>query len=130
MGDAFRRLRQAVGLRVIDHLQPVLEYAEVIIGFLQQLFFIRINQPILAEFYQCIASGTATQHRLAPAPDELVDLGKKFNLADTALTEFDIMSGQLDIFIQAAVHLAFNGVDVDDGSEIEVTPPHERGEAF
>src|SRR5688572_9989130 len=65
-----------------------------------------------------------------PAPDQLMDLHKEFDLTNAASADLDIMSRHANIATVAPIHLPLDGMDVVDRREIQMPPPHERRDGF
>ena len=75
---------------------------------------------------ECLARGPHAERRIPPAPDELLGLREKFDLANAAAPELDVVPGDGDLAAAAVgVDLALDGADVLDRGEVEVTAPDE-----
>ncbi|CAM5204190.1 hypothetical protein CDEF62S_04319 [Castellaniella defragrans] len=87
------RVRQQVRLLVFPVLQPVFEAAQEDVGGFQAVG-LRLAQDagaaLLVQGGQQIA---LLQRRLAPAPDELVELHHEFDFADAAFAQLDVVTG-------------------------------------
>ena len=93
LGDIIERSRtwrQAVGLQIGNHLQAVLNRAQPVIAFAQQVGIVSTDQPGLRQRIQTGAGAAQPHRRMAAAVDQLVDLGKEFDLADAAAALLDI----------------------------------------
>ena len=92
--DIVERVRlggQAVGLAVVDHLQPVLDRAQQAIGLAQAPP--RPPAPIrpaLRQRRKRVERRRRAQLGLAAAMDELVDLGEELDLADAAAAALEV----------------------------------------
>ena len=118
---------QRVGLQVIDHLQAVLEAAQEAV-ILDQFFRRRsIDAASRCETAKRRACGSNLQLPYPTAPDQLLGLGEKFDLADAAATGFDIVAGDRDSAATLMrIDLALDRMDVLDRRKIEVFPPDKR----
>ena len=121
--------RQRVGLLVGDHLQPVLDRAQKPVSSCELVARRRVD-PVAGgqrvERRQCFAQ---PQLRVSPASDELLGLHKKFDLADAAAADLDIVSFDRDLAMAAeGMDLLLHGVDVGHRSEVEIFAPDERRE--
>ena len=115
---------KAVGLPVVDHLQAVLDAAQIPVGLDQ---FPRLADADMArrgERLQRRFGASRAQRRVAPAPYELLGLGEELDLADAAAAEFDVVARAPGL--ASAPDLALDGLDIADRGEIEVFAPHER----
>src|SRR5215813_4021194 len=111
-------------LRIIDHLQAMLETAEEPIVIDQLSAGRRINPAGRAEATQRFAGRTGPQFAQAPAPDQLLGLREEFDFADTAATGLDVVALNSDSPTPAiGVDLALDRMDVLDRSKIEVFSP-------
>ncbi len=124
--DAGAVRRQGVGLRVVDHLQPVLEAAQEAIIVGQRRRRRPIDAAELGKAAQRLAGRPDAQFRRPPAPDQLLGLGEELDLADAAAAELDVVAFDRDPAAAAMrVDLALDRVDVRDRREIEVLAPDE-----
>ena len=111
-------------LRVIDHLQAVLETAEEPIVIDQLSGGRGINPAGRGEAAQRLASRTGPQFAQPPAPDQLLGLREEFDFADTAATGLDVVALDSDSPTAAiGVDLALDRVDVLNRSKIEIFSP-------
>ena len=116
-----------MGLLVVDHLQPVFETAEVLVGG-GELVRGGLRQPVRLGQSTDRAAGLAqAQARVAPAGYELLRLREEFDLANAASAELDVVPGDRDLAVPTmGVYLALDRVNIGNGGEIEVLAPHER----
>src|SRR5260370_14733879 len=118
--------RECMGLRVVDHLQTVLEAAQKAVIVDQFSRGRRIDAAGTRETAQCLASRPNLQLADPAAPDQLLGLGEEFDLPDTAPTGFDIVAFDGDSAAAAMrINLALDRVDVLDRCEVEVFTPDE-----
>jgi hypothetical protein len=107
-----------VGLGVVEVLQAVLDAAQEVVGGGQLLLGLAGDDAALGEAVQHLEGGLDLQRGVAPAADELEDLGQELDLADAAGAELDVVGHVL------AGHFAADlGVQVAhrvDGAEVEV----------
>ncbi len=83
-------LRQAMGLVVADHLQPVLDHPQAVVAFAQQTRIAFGNDPLRRQRVERGARAAHPQRRLAPAMDQLVGLGEEFDFADPAAPALEV----------------------------------------
>src|ERR1700737_1295824 len=118
--------REGMGLRVVDHLQAVLEAAQKAVIVDQFSRGRRIDAAGTRETAQCLASRPNLQLAAPSAPDQLLGLGEEFDLPDTAPTGFDIVAFDRDSPAAAMrIDLTLDRVDVLDRREVEVLSPDE-----
>src|SRR6185437_7884516 len=129
-GDAVkaRRIaRDAVRLRVVDHLQAMLELAEKMIGLGQGRTIVAADLAGGGERRERIERAGLTQLGLSSAPDQLLRLGEKLDFADAAAAQFDVVALDRDGRAAAMrVDLPLDRVNVLDRGEIEIFAPQER----
>ena len=102
-----------MGLRVVDHLQPVLDPAQEAVVLDQRLGRRRIDAAGGGEPAQRLAGRPDPQLGHPAAPDQLLGLGEEFDLADAAAAGLDVVP--LDRDSSAAlmrVDLALDRMDV------------------
>ncbi len=69
------------------------------------------------------------QLRRPAARDQLLRLHEKFDLADAAAPELDVVALDRDLAMTAkGVDLPLHRLNVGDGGMVEIAPPDERGE--
>ena len=74
-----------------------------------------------------VARCTHPERRVAAAPDELLGLGEKLDLADAATPQLDVVAVNRDgVAAVVGVDLTLDRVDVANRREIEVLAPDER----
>ena len=120
-----RSARQAMRLRVVDHLQPVLDPAQEAVGLDQR---VGASRRRCARRRRARAAPRRSARRaargIAAAPDQLLRLGEELDLADAAAAELDVVAGDRDSAAAAMrVDLALDRVDVLDRREIEMPAP-------
>ncbi len=116
-------------LLVGDHLQPMLDAAQVEIGLAQLLGDTPLDPAALDELSHRLERLPRAQLRLPAAGDQLLRLHEELDLADAAAAELDVVPGDGDV-PEAAVgeDLPLHGVHVGDGRVVEVLAPDERGQ--
>ena len=116
-----------MGLRVVDHLEPVLEAAQETIVVDQLRRGTGIDPAGGCEAAERLAGRADTQLLQPPAPDQLLRLGEKFDLPNPPAAGLDVVPFHRDApAAPVRVDLALNRVDVLDGCKVEVFPPNER----
>ena len=116
-----------MGLRVVDHLQPVLEAAQETIIVDQLRRGRGIDPAGSREPAERLAGRADAQLLQSPAPDQLLRLGEEFDLPNPPAAGLDVVPFHRDFSAAAVrVDLALDRVDVLDGCEVEVFPPDER----
>ena len=124
--DAFLVLRHAVGLPVVDHLQPMFERAVETVGCHQLGRRAAAHVPGRHQPVERLPGAAHAQGFISPAPDELLGLGQELDLADAAAPELDVVSGDGDPAAAAmGVDLPLDRADMLDGREIEMATPDE-----
>ena len=119
--------RQCVGLLVGHHLQPMLDASEKIISGRQLVACLGVDPAAGGERVQRRHRLTAAQRNVAPAGDELLRLHEKFNLANAAAAELDVMALDRDLAVPAiGVDLLLHRVHVGDRRVVEIFAPDER----
>ena len=123
-------LGQRVGLRVVDHLQAMLDRAQRGVGGGQLVARGAVDPAEFRQRRQHVERAPAAQFRLAAAGDELLGLDEELDLADAAAAELDVVAGDRHHGVAAmVVDLALDRMDVGDGGEIEVLAPDVGGES-
>jgi hypothetical protein len=121
-----RILRQAVGLAVVDHLQPMLDRAQQRIGAAQHRRVVGRDPAGRLQRGERVERRRGAQGRLAAAMDELLDLGEEFDLADAAAAALQIEAGAEGLALRIMVaDAAADRADLADRAEIERAPPDE-----
>ena len=122
---------QGLGLLIIDHLQAVFDRAQELIG---RHHLVADFLGYLTEFgqgAQRVAGRLAAQRNLTSAPDQLLGLGKKLDLADTATAQFNVVAGDVDLAAAlVGIDLALDGMNVLNGNEIKMLAPDKRAQNF
>ena len=109
-----RVVGQAMGLRVVDHLQPVLDAAQkaVIVDQRRRRSPRRCGRPRRAR-RSASQVGRPRSSRQPPAPDQLLGLGEELDLADAAAADLDVVAVDRDSAAAAMrVDLPLDRVDV------------------
>ena len=121
--------RQRVGLLVGDHLQAMLDAAQKIVGRGQFVARGGVDPTAGGERGQRRDRAAAAQFVMAAAGDELLGLHEKFDLADAAAAELDIVALDGDLAMATiGMDLPLHLVHVGDGRVIEIFAPDERRE--
>ncbi len=105
------------------------QLAQEDIGFFQFLLHRRVGFAFFLQALQGAECGRITQVGIAPALDQLLGLAEKFDLADAAAADLDVMPLQRD-FRKAlmGVDLRLDCLDIFDGGEIHGLAPDEGRE--
>ena len=129
LGQLGRMAWHGLGLLVVDHLQAVLQLAQVEIGRRQILDHAAIHMAGRRQGVQRRKSARDPHLGLAAAPDQLLGLDEELDLADAAAPQLDVVAGHRDgAPALVGVDLALDGMDVLDGGEIQRLAPDERAE--
>ncbi len=124
MGEPGAVGRQPMRLRVIDHLKAMLDPAQKTIVGAQLVGGGAIDAAGLGEPVECRAGRRDAQFAHPAAPDQLLGLGKKFDLADAAAAGLDVVARDPDARAAAMrVDLALDRMNVLDRRKIEVFAP-------
>ena len=116
-----------VRLRVVDHLQAVLDPAQEAVGGGEFGRGLGADASGLRQRRERIASFRLAQRGKASAPDQLLRLREEFDLADAAAADLDVVSGDRDARAAAmGVDLTLDRMDVLDGGKIQMLAPQER----
>ena len=118
---------QAVSLLVLDHLQAMLDAAQIFVCCNHVRGRIIGNPSGGGQPAQCRAGFRYAQCRVAAAPDQLLGLGEEFDFADAAAAKLDIVPVDGD-FAAAAMRrdLPLDRMNIFDGGEIEMLAPNKR----
>ena len=132
LGEARQRLSlegKALRLLVGDHLQPMLDTAQIRIGGSEIVDRFPADPFVRAEDLQHVEGARAAHLRTAAAKNELLRLDEKLDLADAAASKLDIVAGHDDLLVAAhGVDLALHRVDVGDRRIVEILAPDKRRE--
>ena len=93
-GDMFQCLgigRQTMGLRILQHLQAMLNRAKEDIGLSHFESHCLADHPRLRQILKGATCGRIAQRRISAAGDQLLGLHEEFNLANTPKTKFQIV---------------------------------------
>src|SRR5712691_2664428 len=121
-------LRQQMGLLIGDHLQPVFDLPQEYVSRRKIVARASVDPTAGGERLERRERIAPAQLRRPAARDQLLRLHEKFDLADAAAAELDVVSLDRDLAMAAkGVDLAFHRLHVGDGGVVEVTPPNERG---
>ena len=124
-GNALVIAGQAMGLGVVDHLQAVFDAAQETVIAGQRRAGFDVDLPGGGEPAQRLAGRGDAQGRAAAAPDQLLRLGEKLDLADAAAPDLDIVTVNGDSTAAAiGLNLALDRMDVGDRREVEVLAPN------
>ena len=127
--EALERVRlggKRVGLLVGDHLQAVLDAAEMLVGRGQLVARFLADPALGRERIERLERLGRTQRRRAAAGDQLLGLHEKLDLADAAAAELDVVAGDGDLLVAAkGVDLPLHRMHVGDRRMVEVAPPDE-----
>ena len=116
--------RQCVGLLVGNHLQAVFDAAEKLVGGGQFVARGGVDPAADGERAKGRDRFAPTQLGVASAGDELLRLHEKFDLADAATAELDIVTLDSDLAMAAIrVDLLLHRVHVGDGRVVEIFAP-------
>ena len=127
MRQANLAVGQRMGLLVLHHLQPVFQGPQIAIVTLELFAHFGLDATFPHQGIQRALCGRLAQAGMAPAQDQLLGLGKEFDLANAAMPQLDIVAFDRDLAMTGmGVNLALDGLDVLDGGEIQIPPPDER----
>ena len=120
-------LGQAVGLLIVDHLQPVLDPPkEPVVGG-QGVGHRAVGAPGLGQHGQRVDGARGAEPRVASAEDQLLGLGEELDLADAAASELEIVPVDRDHLMPAGImNPPLYAVNVLDRREVQGPPPYER----
>src|SRR5215469_297158 len=131
MRHALRRFRNRVRLLVFDHLQPMLEAAQEIVGFAELVCDLSLDVASGRQGLERLDRAASTERRIAAAQNKLLRLYEELDLADAAAAELDVVSGRGDRAVfTVSMDLPLDGVDVLDGCVVEIAAPDERLDRF
>ena len=123
------RIRQFMGLPVVDHLDAVLDAAQEPVGVLQAVGRAALDMARRDKRFQRLAGRADAQTHIAAAPDQLLRLHIELDLADAAASELYIVPGDREPVMAAiGVDLPLDGMDVLYRPEVEAAPPDERAD--
>ena len=88
--------RHAMGLLVVDHLQAMLDLAQEAVGLDQLIGGTGRNMAGGGQCPQCLTGATQPERRIATAKDQLLGLGKEFDLPNAAAPQLDVVAQDLD----------------------------------
>ena len=121
--------RQALGLLVGDHLQPVLDGAQEEIGLGQVLHRLRRHPVLGMEFAEHVERARAAHLWPSAAEDELLRLDEELDLANAAAPELDVVPWNNHALVPAhRVDLPLHRMDVGDRRVVEILSPDEGRE--
>jgi len=123
--------RQAVGLLVIDHLQPVFDHPVKFIGLAQQARLVAINPSGLGQGSQRITSRRHPQMGLSAAEYQLVHLGIEFRFPYPSAPALQVIAGPE--FLPGRIMVAYlrgDRSDIANRPVIQRPPPDERIDRF
>jgi hypothetical protein len=126
MAQSLRRFRQGMGLAIVDHLQSMLDAAEIMIGGVEVVGDRALDAPSRDQRFESRESRRRPQFRLAAAPDELLGLDEEFDLADATTAKLDVVAANADRGAAlVGIDLAFDRMNVLDRGEVEALAPQE-----
>ncbi len=126
----FGFFRQRMGLLVGDHLQPVLDAAQEDIGRGELVARGKSDPVARRQHIQRFQRRPHPQFGMPATGNQLLGLGKKFDLADAAAADFDIVALDRDLALAAKrLHLPLHVVDVAQRREIQMLAP-DKGRDF
>jgi hypothetical protein len=115
--------RQAVGLGIVEILQPMLQAAQEIVGGHKLDGGIEAENAALGQQLQHFLRRLDLQRCIAPAANQLEHLGDELDLAYAAGTEFDVVGHVLLRHLAANLRVQF--AHRVDGAEIEILAEYE-----
>ncbi len=124
--DRLGLLRQAVGLFVGDHLQPMLDPPQELIGRAELVARV-VGDPVAhGEHVERDQRLLHPQLGMTAARDQLLGLGEELDLANAAAPDLDVMSLDRDLALAAIdLHLPLHVVHVGERLEVEMLAPDE-----
>ena len=130
MAEALYRLdiiRQGMGLLVRNHLQPVFDPPQELIGRGQLVARLEGNPVARRQHIQCFQRRPRPQLGMPAAGDQLLGLREELDFADAAAPDLDIVAFDRDLALAAkGLHLALHVVHVGKRGEIQMLAPDER----
>ncbi len=118
--------RQTMGLLVVQHLHPMLEAAERLIGRSEFGGVGLIDLTSSRQRVQGFQRPRRAKTAVAATQDKLLRLNEKFDLADAPAAELEIRTGGGQPVIHLVdVDLPLDRMDVGDRCEIEIASPDE-----
>ena len=118
--------RQRMGLLVGHHLQPVLDAAQKIVSLRQFVARGGIDPAVGGKHREHGNGAAPAQFAVPPAGDELLGLHEKFDFADAAAAELDVVTLDRDLAMTPiGMDLPLHLVNVGNGRVIEVFSPNE-----
>src|SRR5690606_29447342 len=126
------RLRQAMGLRVVKHLNAMLEHAVGNIGSSEFGGGVPADPALVGQGIECRKRCRLAEIGIAAADDELTGLGKELDLANAAPAQLEVMAGNRERPPQPLVvadpqpHV----LSVLDRAVVKVAAPEEGSEAL
>ena len=120
---------QALRLLVGDHLQAMLDRAQMLVGERQVVHRFLRHPPVALQFDEHVERARAAQLHAPPAEDQLLRLHEELDLANAAASELHVVTRDRDIGEPAhGVDLALHRVNVGNGGVIEILAPDEGRE--
>ena len=115
-----------MGLAIIDHLQTMLDDPQPVIGPAQQRRIIASDESARRQCIQAGAGPAQPQRRMPAAVNQLMRLGKEFDLANAAASALEVEAGAgtADLAMRCA-DAAGEPADFGNRTEIEALAPHE-----
>ena len=123
--------RQALRLLISDHLQAMLGLPQKQIGGFEILARFAAYQFFVFQFGEHRERAGSAQTRPFAAEDQLLRLHEKFDFANAAAAQFEIVADDGDLGMAAhGVNLAFHCVNVGNRRIIKIAAPDERRELY
>src|SRR6516225_6579559 len=120
--------RQRVDLLVGNHLQPILNSAQETISGGKVAVRLRINPTSGIQCVEGREGPPRAQLRMTSAGDELLSLHEKFDLADAAASQLDVVPLNGDVVVTAiSVNLSLHRVHIGDRCKVQILAPNKRG---
>jgi hypothetical protein len=128
-GEAFYRrgiVRQRMGLLVRNHLQPMLDPPQELIGRGQFVARLEGDPVVRCQHIEGFQRRPHAQFGMPAAGDQLLGLREKLDLADAAAADLDIVALDRDLALPAKrLHLPLHVMDVGKCREIQMLAPDE-----
>src|SRR5215204_1209535 len=117
---------QRMGLLIVDHLQPMLNRTQETISDREIIPRLVIDPAAMGERRERGHRFPPPQGGIAAARNQLLSLDEKFDLADAAAAELNVVPLNGDLAVAAiGMNLPLHVVNVGDRSEVEIFAPNE-----
>ncbi len=121
--------RQTLRLFIGDHLQPVLDSAEMLVGYGEVFNGVLRDPSVALQLHEHVKRSRTSELVTASAENELLRLHEELDLANASAPQFYIMARHRDFGKSAhGVNLAFHCMNVGYRSVVKVLAPDERRE--